>query len=214
MEKISIIALAVVMMLLASCGGGKQTTNYQPQQKSQPIERGAEKPKPSAPKLIPVDLPCLDASIDDALYFRDMGIGTAFNQQSAREAAMKSAKAMIRQHLAEYVKGMSTDYSKTLAGGESSYDDVERSMEGVLNNVVESMLNSTERTCEKMLYNEDGQYVSYIAIQISKQEFVNKSAEALSVDEKLRIDFNREQYLKYAEEYMQKMQEAKEKTGY
>ena len=53
-----------------------------------------------------------------------------------------------------------------------------------------------------MYQTQNGNYQSHIAIRISKKELVQKTATALSENDKLETLFNREQFRKWAEEYL------------
>lgn len=75
--------------------------------------------------------------------------------------------------------------------------------------VVDKMLNDAAKTCEKMYQNASGNYESYIAIQVSKKEMVNQMSTALSNNEELEIEFNRDQFRKFAEKKMKEMEDYK-----
>ena len=154
-------------------------------------------------------LPCVDASMDDDDYFRDLGIGTSINKQSARKAAVESAKSMIKSRLGGMIKGVSTDYSRTVAG-QAPADKVQRIIEEEFTQVVEKMLNDADKTCEDMYQVASGEFESYYAIQISKKEIINKVSNVLSANEELEIEFNREQFRKFAEKRMAEVEQGKQ----
>ena len=146
-------------------------------------------------------LPCVDASMDDDEYFRDLGIGTSINKQSARKAAVEASKSMIKSRVGGMIKGVSTDYSRTVAG-QAPADKVQRIIEEEFTQVVEKMLNDADKTCEDMYQVASGEFESYYAIQISKKEIINKVSNVLSSNEELEIEFNREQFRKFVEKRM------------
>lgn len=153
-------------------------------------------------------LPCVDASMDDDDYFRDLGIGTSINKQSARKAAVEASKSMIKSRLGGMIKGVSTDYSRTVAG-QAPADKVQRIIEEEFTQVVEKMLNDADKTCEDMYQVASGEFESYYAIQISKKEMINKVSNVLSSNEELEIEFNREQFRKFAEKRMAEVEQGK-----
>lgn len=154
-------------------------------------------------------LPCVDASMDDDDYFRDLGIGTSINKQSARKAAVEASKSMIKSRLGGMIKGVSTDYSRTVAG-QAPADKVQRIIEEEFTQVVEKMLNDADKTCEDMYQVASGEFESYYAIQISKKEIINKVSNVLSSNEELEIEFNREQFRKFAEKRMAEVEQGKQ----
>lgn len=183
---------AIFAVAFASCGSEKEMTNPTPAPQQQKIQEG-----------VSVSLPCLSSSIDDDDYYRDLGIGTHLNPQMARKAAVKAAQSMIKERLNGIVKGISKDYSG-IVSGQAPSDKVQGIIEGEFTTVIEKMLNDADKTCEDLVKLEDGNYRSYYAIQIFKKELVNKVADALSQEQELEIKFNREQFRKYAADYMDK----------
>ena len=130
-----------------------------------------------------IELPCAGYDQDSDEYFTGMGIGENVNMQNAR------------------AKGLATDYSRTM-GGNVAQQDVQGIVEREVTQVIDRMMNDVEQTCEKMYQTQNGTYQSHIAIRISKKELVQQTATALSENEKLETLFNREQFRKWAEEYL------------
>lgn len=148
-----------------------------------------------------ITLPCSGYDRDTEEYFTGMGIGENVNMQNSRLAAINGAKQMVNAKIGGLAKGLSTDYSRTMSGNVAQ-QDVQGVVEREITQVVEKMLNDAEQTCEKMYQTEAGTYQSHIAIRISKKEIVKRVADALSEDQKLETLYNREQFRKWAEEYM------------
>ncbi len=199
MKKINLFAAVLFMMaaMLTSCGAKKQVTQT-PQQRQVANNNGGLGEE--------IQMPCVLESMDDDEYFRDMGTATSINMQSARTGALQAAQDMIMQKLGGYVEGLSETYARTVAG-QSAQDKVQRLMESDMNKVVQERINHAQKTCEKM-YNKGAEgYVSFIAIQIPVKKLIDEMADVLSADEELQIEFNREQFRKYAEEKQKKMLE-------
>lgn len=152
-----------------------------------------------------IQLPCNDAGKDSKEYFSGMGVGENVNMQNARVAALQSAKQMIQLKIGGMVKGLNEAYSKTVSGG-AQQDDVSRVNEGDFVQVVERMLNDVEAVCEKMYQTPSGTYQSHIAIRISKEELAKNVATKLTEDDKLRTEYDRERFRKFAEEYMKNLE--------
>jgi dihydroneopterin aldolase len=148
--------------------------------------------------------------MDDDEYFKAMGTASNLNMQNARTAAFDAAKSMLNKRLGGYITGLSTDYSRTVAG-DAQQDKVQRMMEGEFYQVVERMLNDAAKTCEKMYQNKTGAYESFIAIRVSKKELINQMANKLSDNQELEIEFNREQFRKFAEKKMKEIMEMRKK---
>lgn len=208
MKKLNLFGMALIAIVFASCGSGKQTVYNQPQQpvyqQQQPV---AQQPVANDDDEVEIELYCNDEARSDREYFRELGTGNSINKQSARDAALSSAKAMLKERLGGIVKGISTDYSRTVAGQAQS-DKVQRLMEREMTQVVDKMLNDADNPCEKMTKSKNGTYNSYYVIEVSKKELVDnfdQAVKTLSQNEELEIDYRREQLREYAKKYTEEM---------
>lgn len=183
--RILILFVAATTLMLTGCKSSKTLT---------PEQMGNKE----------IELPCSGHDRDSEEYFTGMGVGENTNMQNARLAALNAAKSMINAKIGGLAKGLSTDYVRTQSGA-AQQDDVQRLAEREIVQVIERVLNDAEQTCEKMYQTPNGTYQSHIAIRISKKELANKMATALSDDQKLEGMFHRDQFRKWAEEYMKKM---------
>ena len=185
----------LVGSVCASCGSQKQ------------VQQVAQNP---GYQRTAIEVPCAENGFDDAAYFRGTGTSTAVNQQNARRAALQQAKAMVREKLGGVVQGLSTDYSRNVTG-EAAASKVQSIIEGEFATLVEKELNDAEQTCEKGFVLQDGLFEYWIAIQIPKQQLVENLTTQLSNNEEIEIEFNREEFRKFAEDKMKRMQEAQGK---
>lgn len=194
MKTLNKFGMAMLAMLaLAGCGSNKQATSNQNPE--------------NTPFGTFYDLPCVDASLDDDEYFKGLGVGTHVNLQSARTAAMDAAQSMLQKRLGGFIQGLATDYSRTVAG-QAPADKVQRLMEGEMDKIVEKMVNDASKTCEKFSQLKTGEYQSYIAIQIPKKKMMDDMLNTLTENEELEIEFNRDQFRKFAKERMEEMKKA------
>lgn len=191
MKKLTFILMAAFLLTFSACKTQKTVTTT-----------------PPPPGRTEIELPCVEESMDNDEYYRAMGTAENVNMQNARTAAFDAAKSMLHRRLGGLVKGLSSDYSRSVAGN-AQQDKVQRIMEGEMYTVVDKMLNDAAKTCEKMYQNASGNYESYIAIQVSKKEMVNQMSTALSNNEELEIEFNRDQFRKFAEKKMKEMEDYK-----
>ncbi|MBR1850292.1 MAG: hypothetical protein IJ789_02850 [Bacteroidales bacterium] len=186
MKRTIIIMAAAAALVFGACRSNKPITQEQMGNKE-------------------ISLPCADAGQDSKEYFGGMGVAENVNMQNARLAAINAAKSMINAKLGGLARGIATDYVRTQAGG-AQLDDVQRIAEREIASIVERMLNDAEQTCEKLYQTPSGTYQSHIAIRISKKELAQKTATALSDDQKLEGMFHRDQFRKWMEEYMRDYQ--------
>lgn len=187
MKKSLFIAMAAVMCM--SCAAKKKTV--QPSQNP-----GYSRTR--------IEVPCKEFGFDNADYFRATGTATALNQQSARKAALQNAKSMIREKLGGFVSGLSMDYTRNFTG-QAQASKVQSAIESEFATLVEKELNDADQTCEDGFVLNDGNFEYWISIQIPKKKLVEELTSNLSANEELEIEFNRDQFRKFAEEKMAKM---------
>ncbi|MFN7492439.1 MAG: hypothetical protein ACK5RG_05945, partial [Cyclobacteriaceae bacterium] len=60
--------------------------------------------------------------------------------------------------------------------------------------------------CEKLVQTKDGNYKTYIAIELSADELVKQYNQRLSTDDRLKIDYD---YEKFKETFNQEMEKRK-----
>lgn len=204
MKTFNLLGMAMIVALaLASCGSEKQVVYVQPTQSQQQQQTNYQQTQNEQDE-VEVTIYCIDEAKSDREYYRELGIGNSVNKQSARDAALSSAKAMLKNRLGGMVKGISTDYSRTVAG-QTQADKVQRLMERELTQVVDKMLNDADNPCEKMTKDKNGSFVSYYVIEVSKNDMLNKfdkAVETLSKQEEFEIEFRREKFREHAKKYM------------
>lgn len=190
MKRILIVVMALAAISFTACKSSKNVVTQQ--------QIGNKE----------VEMPCSQYGFDSEDYFAGMGIGENINAQNARTAAFDAAKRMINGKIGGLAKGLASDYSRTMNGG-AQQNDVQGIMEREIVQVVERMLNDATQVCEKLYQTPAGTYQSHIAIQISKKELASKASTALSEDQKLETLFNRDQFRKWAEQYMKEYKDSK-----
>ncbi len=167
---------------------------------------GSSKPAPAPSDIIFYELPCGEFDRDTKEFFTGLGTAENVNEQNARDGALEAAKGQVRRKLGGMVKGLSTDYSKMMRGS-ASQTDVSSIVEGELATVIERNLNDASKTCERIGRTSAGTYKAYVAIQISKEDLAKDMSTALSDNDKLRMEFDRENFRKFAEDYMKRLNE-------
>lgn len=161
-------------------------------------------------KRTELEIPCSKEGMGDSKYFRATGTATAVNQGSARMAALENANALVNRMLGGYIQGLSVDYSRNVSG-EARASKVQGIIEGEFAKLVSEKLNNADITCEKGYMLQDGLFEYWISIAISKEEIVEELTSRLDDNEELEIEFNRDQFRKYAEDKMQSMQDFQNK---
>lgn len=155
-----------------------------------------------APEESFIEIPCYEKSRSDANFYRELGIGQDLSKSNARVKAISNANKMMNNRLGGVVKGLATDYTRT-DQKTGKQDDIEGIMESEFTKVVDEVLKNADNPCEKMSQDKTGNYNSYYVIEIEKNTLVDKLTEAVSNNDKLKTEVDREKFRKYAREYMQ-----------
>lgn len=224
MKKVFFIGAAVLLGMMMVCTTvdaqsrkekrAEKKAEWEFQKKKRELERqrvldsiqNANKRPAASPAGTTFDLPCSGVGTSDKEYYRQLGIGKDMDLSLAQRKAIQSAKSILRDRLGEQVKGLVTDYSKTYSkSGKGS--DMEGILEREFTSVVDKALDDADNPCEKPAQLNTGEFQYYYVIEIRKAELVDKMASAISNNDKLRAEFDRDQFRKYAEEYMKKQQD-------
>lgn len=187
---LTILVLAIAM-IFSAC----KTT------KSVPVAKVEE--------MTEIIMPCGDFGKDTKDFYAGVGVGENTNMQAARIAALEGAKDIVKRKIGGQVTGLSADYSRVMTGG-AAQNDVQNIIEGEMYTTLNKMLNDAEQVCEKMNKTNSGTYQAHIAIKISKEELIDKTATALSQNDKLEMEFNREQFRKWMKQHLQDEKEYRE----
>ena len=204
MKKLHLLGMAMIIALaFASCGSEKEIVYVQqPAQQSVQQQDQAQQ----SPQRVQIDLPCKKESRSDKDYFRELGIGSGENEQSARDAALSSANEMLKNRLGGVVKGIASGYSKTVAGQAAS-DKTFRVMERELPKVIDAVINDADNPCEELYWEATGLYKAYYVIEVSKKQIIDKAVETISAEEELRGLYDREKFREWSKQYMSDMKD-------
>lgn len=189
MKKFYLIGfISIATLAMMSCGGSKQIQNDKPSLS----ETYAGKT---------IELPCSDVNRSDKDYFRQLGVGKDTELSIAQKNALKNAKDLLLNRLGGMVVGLATNYSKTYQKSGKG-DDLEGIVESELTTAVKKALDDADNACEQAAVLPTGEIQYYYVIEVRKNELAEKMAKSISDNDKLRAEFDCEQFRKYAEEYM------------
>ena len=162
-----------------------------------------------------VEIPCGDVAYDDENFFKQLGIGEVVggNEDNAMANAIENAKNRIKQRFGEFVQGVSSTYYSSHQGSKPSAA-VQQQTERIMNGVIEKKLNDADIECMKRYVATKGEPKYYIVLKVSKDDMKKAMVDALSQDEKLKIDFDKAQFQKFMDERFDAMKDAQTQAGY
>jgi predicted transcriptional regulator len=136
-------------------------------------------------------------------FFRANQVGESVDQATAKKKAMSNARADMASAIQTTVKGVIDNYvnSREL----NNVEDAEERFESLTREVIDQKLTGVKTICEKTTKTSTGNYKTYIALELAGDELMNAMNARLSQDDKLKIDYDYEQFKKTFDAEMEKM---------
>lgn len=136
---------------------------------------------------------------DTPEHFAATGIFRGSSRQlgEVQKGALLNAQELVRLKMQHAYKGMVSEYASNI--GNNQGNDIERKMTSAGDRMIDAIINETAQSCTKYgAVEEDGHITCYTAIEIPKGDAAQRIAKAvkdnLTDDEKMRINFNEDQY--------------------
>ena len=178
------VTLAFCTLLLTSCNGSKTMTPKQ------------------AGEIEILEYCSSQDFRSDKDFFRVSASGKSASREHAKGKARVNAEANLGRTILADVELVVDNYlGATEANGNEETTAVFNQM---ARTTVNQMLSGAVDACNRLTQDPSGDYVSYIALELSGSELVSKYAERLSEDERTRAEFNYERFKETFEAEMAK----------
>ena len=135
--------------------------------------------------------------------FRANSIGESMDQVTSKKKALTNARNELAQAINTTVKTVTDNYVNSREF--NNKEELEQRFESLNREVVDQTLTGVRTICEKLVQTKEGNYKTYIAIELSADELVAKYNERLSKDERLKIDYDYEKFKETFDKEMEKM---------
>lgn len=145
----------------------------------------------------------------DNEYFRANQVGESLDQATAKKKAMSNARADLASTIEVTIKGVIDNYVNSREMNNTQ--EVEERYEALTREVINQKLTGSKTICEKTTKTANGNYKTYIAIELAGDELMESLNERLSKDEQLKIDYDYEQFKKT---FDKEMESYKKEKGY
>jgi membrane-bound lytic murein transglycosylase len=135
--------------------------------------------------------------------FRANSIGESMDQVTSKKKALTNARNELAQAINTTVKTVTDNYvnSREL----NKKEELEQRFESLNREVVDQSLTGVRTICEKLVQTKEGNYKTYVALELSADELVAKYNERLSKDDQLKIDYDYEKFKDTFNKEMDKM---------
>ncbi|PCH69164.1 MAG: hypothetical protein COC06_08125 [Bacteroidales bacterium] len=193
------IAFGIIAIMLASCSSSKKVV-------SRNINTGET-------KIVKVKIEkdeCQKKSEDNSEFLRGYGIGTSADRMTARDIASLSARNEIVNSVQVCARNFADKYNQqhnSSSSGEMARVDAGK-FEQSVGSIAEETLRGARIICSSD-YQVGNQYETHVCVELTNVDFTNKVYNKLTSDEKLRIDFDAEQFRKRFEEELEEYRKRK-----
>ena len=180
--RLSYVVVAVAAVLIAGCKGKEKT--------------------PAGEKEVMV--PCSGPDyFTTAKVFRANSIGESMDQVTSKKKALTNARNELAQAINTTVKTVTDNYTNSRELNRK--EELEQRFESLNREVVDQSLTGVRTICEKLVQTKEGNYKTYVAIELSADDLVAKYNERLSKDDRLKIDYDYEKFKDTFNKEMDKM---------
>lgn len=151
-----------------------------------------------------VVVPCSGSQFfTDNKVFRANSIGESMDLVTSKKKALANARAELAASIQTTVKAVTDNYVNSREM--NNKEEVEERFEQLNREVIDQKLTGIRTICEEQTKSEQGNYKTYIAIELSASDLVASYNEKLSKDERLKIDYDYEKFKETFEKEMEKM---------
>jgi hypothetical protein len=179
----SIFLFALTAAVMVGCKGKKET-----------LQKGEKE----------VNIPCSGPDyFTNKSFFRANSLGESSDLVVSKKKAMDNARAELAAAIQSTVKTVTDNYVNSREF--NNKEDLEERFEQLNRTIVDQTLSGIKMICEKQVQTEKGGYRTYVAIELSASDIVQKYNENLSKDERLKIDYDYEKFKETFDKEMDKM---------
>ena len=138
----------------------------------------------------------------DKNFFRSSATGESLSRETAKKMSRSNAEAMLARSINATLQGVTDNYVNSSKF--NNKEEVTQTFNDLARTVVDQQLSGAVNVCSKLTQKADGNYVSYMAIELSGSELVSKYNERLSQDERIKAEYNYEKFKETFEAEMAK----------
>ena len=120
----------------------------------------------------------------DKDHFRATATGESMSRETAKKMARSNAEARLARSINSTIEIVTDNYVNSSKFNNA--EEVTETFNDLARTVVDQQLSGAITACERLTQKSDGNYVSYMAIELSGDELVSRYNERLSQDERIR----------------------------
>lgn len=140
----------------------------------------------------------------DKKTFRATATGESMDRETAKKKARSNANAELAKTIKTTMKIVGDNYVNSTEFNNN--EEVTETFNEMARTVIDQELIGAIKICDKLTQKPDLTYVSYMAIELSGGDILEKYNESLSKDERIRAEYNYEKFKETFEAEMEKLE--------
>ncbi|MFT5010379.1 MAG: hypothetical protein ACI9EA_001074 [Pseudomonadales bacterium] len=142
----------------------------------------------------------------DKNTFRATATGESMDRETAKKKARSNANAELAKTIKVTMKIVGDNYVNSSEF--NNKEEVTETFNEMSRTVVDQELQGAMKICDELTRNTStGNYVAYIAIELSGTKLADSYNDKLSKDERIKVEYNYEKFKETFEEEMRKLEE-------
>ena len=133
-------------------------------------------------------------------YFRASATGTSPQREIAKKIARHNAEATLARAVEATVEIVAENQATQLGFGTT--EEATSKFNELSRTIVNKKLTGAITICQELTMTEDKKYIAYLAVELSGAELANAYVEGLKQEERIRADYNYDQFKETFEEVM------------
>lgn len=167
--------LSCMLAFIAACGSRKMATKG-----VKPVKGEVE-----------IAIPCAEVRTDKE-HFRTSQSASSQDMAMARDKAILNAKSRLAALIQTRLKSVFSGYRNERGLGTDK--EYEEKYEQEARDVTNQILSDVRIICEKVTKSPDGRFNTYVGIEMAKSSAFEAAQNALTKDQKLRIDYDQKKF--------------------
>lgn len=134
-------------------------------------------------------------------YFRASATGSSPQREIAKKIARQNAEATLARAIEATVELVAENQATQL--GFNTTEEATSKFNELSRTIVNQRLNGAITICQELTMTTDKKYIAYLAIELSGADIADAYVESLKQEERIRAEYNYEQFKDTFEEVMQ-----------
>jgi hypothetical protein len=143
-----------------------------------------------------------DEYLTNKQFFRSSATGTSYDREIAKKIARQNAENALARSISVVVETVAENQATQL--GFNTTEEATSKFNELSRSIVNQQLQGAYVICQTITITEDNKYVAYVSLELGGQDIISKYSESLRQDERIRAEYNYDQFKDTFEQVMEK----------